>query len=59
MIFLRTGTLEIRVSGKSKVYCPTEKGKKYISRKLDDYKMVFQHVLGAGSEINADDTYQK
>ena len=56
---LENGYLEIRVSGKSKVYCPTEKGKKYISQKLDDYKMVFQHVLGAGSEINADNNNQK
>ena len=56
---LENGYLEIRMSGKSKVYCPTEKGKKHISQKLNDYKMVFQHVLGAGSEINADDTSQK
>jgi CheY-like chemotaxis protein/DNA-binding PadR family transcriptional regulator len=56
---LENGYLEIRMSGKSKVYCPTEKGKKHISRKLDDYKMVFQHILGAGSEINADDNNQK
>jgi len=56
---LENGYLEIRMSGKSKVYCPTEKGKKHISQKLNDYKMVFQHVLGAGSEINTDDTSQK
>ncbi len=45
---LDDGYLEIRVSGKSKLYCPTEKGKKHISRKLDDFKQVFQHIVGGG-----------
>ncbi len=43
---LENGYLEIRVSGKSKLYCPTEKGKKHISQKLNDFKLVFQHILG-------------
>jgi CheY-like chemotaxis protein/DNA-binding PadR family transcriptional regulator len=43
------GCLEIRVSGKSKLYCPTEKGKKHISQKLNDFKLVFQHILVGGS----------
>jgi two-component system, response regulator PdtaR len=47
------GYLEIRVSGKSKFYCTTEKGKKHISQKLDDFKQVFQHILVGGSGINA------
>jgi CheY-like chemotaxis protein/DNA-binding PadR family transcriptional regulator len=50
---LENGYLEIRVSGKSKLYCPTEKGKKHISQKLNDFKQVFQHILGSGNEINA------
>ncbi len=50
---LENGYLEIRVSGKSKLYCPTEKGKKHISQKLNDFKQVFQHILGTGNEINA------
>jgi len=45
---LEKGYLEIRVSGKSKLYCPTEKGKKHISRKLNDYQLVFQHIIGGG-----------
>jgi CheY-like chemotaxis protein/DNA-binding PadR family transcriptional regulator len=50
---LENGYLEIRVSGKSKLYCPTEKGKKHISQKLNDFKQVFQHILVGGSGINA------
>jgi len=50
---LENGYLEIRVSGKSKLCCPTEKGKKHISQKLNDFKQVFQHILGSGNEINA------
>jgi len=45
---MEEGYLEIRVSGKSKLYCPTEKGKKQIRQKLDDYKRVFQHIMGGG-----------
>ena len=51
---LENGYLEIRVSGKSKLYCPTEKGKKHISRKLNDYQLVFQHIIGGGRRINGD-----
>jgi hypothetical protein len=36
------------------LFCPTEKGKKHISQKLNDFKLVFQHILGGGSGINAD-----
>lgn len=46
------GYLEIRVSGKSKLYCPTEKGKKHFSQKLNEFRQVFQHILSGGSEIN-------
>ena len=51
---LDNGYLEIRVSGKSKLYCPTEKGKKHISQKLNDFKQVFRHIMSGGNEINAD-----
>jgi len=47
---LENGYLEIRISGKSKLYCPTEKGKKHISRKLNDYQMVFRHIIGGRQE---------
>jgi predicted transcriptional regulator len=40
------GFLEIKISGKSKLFCPTEKGKNYIDQKRDDYRQVFQHILG-------------
>jgi CheY-like chemotaxis protein/DNA-binding PadR family transcriptional regulator len=49
---LENGYLEIRVSGKSKLYCPTQKGKKHIRQKLNDYQLVFQHILGSGSHLN-------
>ena len=51
---LEEGHLEIRMSGKSKLYCPTEKGRKHFSQKLDDFKQVFQHILGSGSAIKPD-----
>jgi CheY-like chemotaxis protein/DNA-binding PadR family transcriptional regulator len=51
---LDNGYLEIRISGISKLYCPTEKGKKHISRKLDEFKQVFQHISGCGSETSTD-----
>jgi two-component system, response regulator PdtaR len=53
------GYLEIRVSGKSKLYCTTEKGKKHISQKIDDYKQVFQHIIGEGSGINTGSRIEK
>jgi two-component system, response regulator PdtaR len=56
---LDEGYLEIRVSGKSKLYCPTEAGKKHISRKLDDFKQVFRHIMGEGSGITAESNDKK
>jgi CheY-like chemotaxis protein/DNA-binding PadR family transcriptional regulator len=50
---MEDGYLEIRVSGKSKLYCPTEKGKRHISQKLNDFKRVFQHILSDEGGINA------
>ena len=40
------GYLEMKVSGKSKLYSPTETGKKYIRQRLNEFKFVFQHILG-------------
>ncbi|HWQ66817.1 MAG TPA: response regulator [Methanospirillum sp.] len=51
---LQSKYLEIRISGKSKLYCPTETGKKFISQKLYDFKLVFQHILGGADEIHAE-----
>ena len=56
---LDNGYLEIRTSGKSKLYCPTEKGKKHISQRLNDFKQVFRHIMSGGSEITADNIDKK
>jgi CheY-like chemotaxis protein/DNA-binding PadR family transcriptional regulator len=45
--------LEMKVSGKSKLYSPTEAGKKYIHQRLNEFKFVFQHILGDGSDTLA------
>ena len=47
------GYMEIRMSGKSKLYSPTEKGRKYIPQKLNDIKLVFKHILGEIDGIRA------
>ena len=41
----------MKVSGKSKLYYPTEPGKKYIGQRLNEFKFVFHHILGEGSAI--------
>jgi len=53
------GYLEIRASGKSKLYCPTEKGKKHISQKLNDFKQVFRHIMSGESEVKTDTREKK
>ncbi|MGD0079985.1 MAG: response regulator [Methanoregula sp.] len=45
--------LEIIASGKSKLYRLTEKGKKHVSQKLNDFQQVFQHILYDKRGINA------
>jgi len=40
------GYLEMRTSGKSKLYAPTEKGKQYIAQKKEEFKSTFQHIMG-------------
>ena len=51
---MEEGYLEIRVSGKSKLYCTTEKGKIHVSQKLKDFRQVFQHVWGTEWNNNKD-----
>jgi DNA-binding PadR family transcriptional regulator len=51
---LENGYLEIKVSGKSKLYCPTEKGKKHFSQKLNDFRQVFRHILSNGRPMKPD-----
>ncbi|MGA7627124.1 MAG: response regulator [Methanoregula sp.] len=50
---LKDGYLEVEVSGKSKLFCLTEKGKKHVSQRLNEFRLVFWHILGDGNEINA------
>jgi len=45
------GYLEMKVSGKSKLYSPTETGKKYIRQRLNEFKFVFHHILGDTSGV--------
>ena len=42
----KRGYLIMRTSGKSKLYSPTDAGKKYISNRLGEFKFVFRHILG-------------
>lgn len=42
----KRGYLEMKVSGKSKLYFPTEAGKKYILQRLAEYRRVFKHLMG-------------
>jgi DNA-binding PadR family transcriptional regulator len=42
------GYLEMKASGKSKLYSPTEKGRKHIRQKLSEFRFVFQHILDGG-----------
>jgi CheY-like chemotaxis protein len=45
------GVLEIKTSGKSKLYCPSEKGKTYIRQKVNEFRFTFQHIFGPAGEI--------
>jgi hypothetical protein len=40
------GYLTMKTSGKSKLYSPTEAGRKYIHNRLNEFKFVFRHILG-------------
>ncbi|MDD1709038.1 MAG: response regulator [Methanoregulaceae archaeon] len=40
------GYLTMKMSGKSKLYTPTEAGRKYIDNRLNEFKFVFRHILG-------------
>jgi CheY-like chemotaxis protein/DNA-binding PadR family transcriptional regulator len=45
----KKGYLEMKTSGKSKLYSPTEKGRKHIRQKLNEFKFIFQHILEGGT----------
>ncbi len=40
------GYLSMKTSGKSKLYSPTESGRKYVNNRLAEFKFVFRHILG-------------
>ncbi|HVP96080.1 response regulator [Methanoregula sp.] len=40
------GYLLMKTSGKSKLYSPTDAGKKYIHNRLNEFKFVFRHIMG-------------
>ncbi|MFA4824522.1 MAG: response regulator [Methanoregula sp.] len=42
----RQGILEVKTSGKSKMYVPTERGGAYIRQKVNEFKFTFQHIFG-------------
>ena len=42
------GYLEMKDSGKSKLYMPTDSGRKYIRQKLGEFRFVFRHLVGEG-----------
>ncbi|MCX6683898.1 MAG: response regulator [Methanoregula sp.] len=42
----RQGILEVKTSGKSKLYVPTERGAHYIRQKVNEFKYTFQHIFG-------------
>ena len=48
----RNGYLSVSTVGKSKVYSPTETGKKYIRQKLDEFRSVFHHILAEMADQN-------
>lgn len=41
----KEGLLEMKASGKSKLYSPTEKGRRYIRQRLSEYSFIFRHIL--------------
>ncbi|MDO9325784.1 MAG: response regulator [Methanoregula sp.] len=40
------GILEVKTSGKSKLYVPTERGRVYIRQTVNEFKYTFQHIFG-------------
>jgi len=42
----QNGYLLMKTSGKSKLYSPTDAGKKYIHNRLNEFKFVFRHIMG-------------
>jgi CheY-like chemotaxis protein/DNA-binding PadR family transcriptional regulator len=54
----QNGYLEVKASGKSKLYSPTGKGRDHITQKLNEFKFVFRHILGE-DVVKKPDSVQK
>ena len=52
----KKGYLSVSTTGKSKVYVPTEAGKKHIRQKLDEFKSTFYHILAEMADKNTGNT---
>jgi two-component system, response regulator PdtaR len=52
------GYLDIKISGKSKLYYPTDKGSRYFSQRLNHFNLVFQHIMG-GVEVSPENPLKK
>jgi len=48
----QNGYLEMKTSGKSKLYSPTVKGREHFKQKLNEFKVIFQHILGSSINEN-------
>ena len=48
----KKGYLSMSIEGKSKVYYPTESGKKYIQQKLNELKSVLHHIMADITDRN-------
>jgi len=45
------GYLEMKISGKSKMYSPTKAGNTYIRQRMAEYRLVFKHILGEDPDM--------
>ena len=54
----KKGYLSVSTSGKSKVYYPTDAGKKYIQQKLNEFNSVYHHILAEIINKNARITHK-
>jgi two-component system, response regulator PdtaR len=55
----KNGYLSVSTVGKSKVYSPTETGKKHIRQKLDEFRSVFHHILAEMADLDGSPGFPK
>jgi len=51
----QNGYLKMKMSGKSKLYVPTQEGRVYIRKKLNEFRHIFQHILNGVTDESAGD----